>query len=105
MVEGIRTTEKALGGVHYGVSQEEAKSNVFRRSLFVVKDVKAGERFTAENIRSIRPGHGLHTRHLEEILGRTASRNIQLGTPLAWELIETPDTSSRKERNQFRASG
>lgn len=107
MVGAIRTTEKALGRVHYGVSQEEAKSSVFRRSLFVVKDVKAGENFTAENVRSIRPGHGLHTRHLEEILGRTASRNIQRGTPLAWELIGMQDTSSRKERerNQFRASG
>jgi N-acetylneuraminate synthase len=107
MVQAIRTTEKALGRIHYGVSQEETKSCVFRRSLFVVKDVKAGERFTAENVRSIRPGHGLHTRHLEEILGRTASRNIQRGTPLAWELIGTQDTSLRneRERNQFRASG
>ncbi len=107
MVEAIRTTEKALGRVHYGVSQEEAKSSVFRRSLFVVKDVKAGENFTAENVRSIRPGHGLHTRHLEEILGRTASRNIQRGTPLAWELIGMQDTSSRRERerNQVRVSG
>jgi pseudaminic acid synthase len=72
-----------------------------------VKDVEAGENFTAENVRSIRPGHGLHTRHLEEILGRTASRNIQRGTPLAWELIGMQDTSSRKERerNQIRASG
>ena len=107
MVEAIRTAEKALGQVHYGVSQEEAKSCVFRRSLFVVEDVKAGESFSAENVRSIRPGHGLHTRHLEEILGRTASRNIQRGTPLAWELVGTQDTSSRneRERNQFRASG
>lgn len=107
MVEAIRTAEKALGQVHYGVSQEEAKSCVFRRSLFVVEDVKAGESFSAENVRSIRPGHGLHTRHLEEILGRKASRNIQRGTPLAWELVGTQDTSSRneRERNQFRASG
>ena len=107
MVEAIRRAEKALGQVHYGMSQEEAKSRVFRRSLFVVEDVKAGESFSAENVRSIRPGHGLHTRHLEEILGRKASRNIQRGTPLAWELIDTHDTSARnqRERNRLRASG
>jgi N-acetylneuraminate synthase len=107
LVEAIRIAEKARGRVHYGVSQEEAKSSAFRRSLFVVKDVKAGENFTAENVRSIRPGHGLHTRHLEEILGCTARRNIQRGTPLAWELVGTRDATTRneRERNQFRASG
>ena len=87
MVEAIRTTEKALGQVHYGVSQDEAKSRVLRRSLFVVADIKAGEIFTAHNIRSIRPGHGLHTRHFEKILGRKASQDIQRGTPLAWEMV------------------
>ena len=87
MVEAIRTAEKALGRVHYGVSRNEAKSRVFRRSLFAVADVKAGEAFTAHNIRSIRPGHGLHTRHLEEILRRVASRDIQRGTPLTWDMV------------------
>ena len=87
MVEAIRTTEKALGRVHYGVSQNEAKSRVFRRSLFAVADIKAGEMFTANNIRSIRPGHGLHTRHLDEILGRWATQDIKRGTPLAWEMV------------------
>ena len=87
MVEAMRTAEKALGTVHYGVSEYEAKSRVFRRSLFVVRDMKAGEVFTEENVRSIRPGYGLHTRHLGEIIGRYASRDINRGIPLTWDLI------------------
>jgi pseudaminic acid synthase len=87
MVDAIRTAEKALGEVRCEVSQQEAKSRVFRRSLFVVKDMKAGEVFTAENVRSIRPGYGLHPRHLKEVLGKQAAQDIKQGTPLGWELI------------------
>lgn len=87
MVEAIRTAEKALGKVHYGVSEKESKSRVFRRSLFVVKDVKVGDLFTEVNVRSIRPGHGLHPRHLRDILGRRAVRDIERGTPLTWEHV------------------
>lgn len=87
MVDAVRTAEKALGSVHFGVSGHEASSRVYRRSLFVVRDVKNGERFTPENVRSIRPGHGLHTRHLSEVLGKTAALDIARGTPLSWELV------------------
>jgi N-acetylneuraminate synthase len=87
MVEAVRTTEKALGTVHYGVSEREASSRVFRRSLFVVEDIKAGEVFTPENVRSIRPGYGLHTRYLDDVLGRRATRDVERGTPLSWNLI------------------
>jgi pseudaminic acid synthase len=87
MVAAVRTAERAAGSVHYGVSAEDAKSRAFRRSLFVAEDVKAGEKFTAKNVRSIRPGDGLHTRHLREVIGRTATRDIARGTPLAWEMI------------------
>ena len=87
MVEAIRTTEKALGEVRYEVSEQEAKSRVFRRSLFVVKDMKAGEVFTEENVRSIRPGHGLHPRHLKDVLGQRAVQDIKRGTPLTRNLI------------------
>jgi N-acetylneuraminate synthase len=87
MVEAIRTAEKALGKVHYGVSEREARSRVFRRSLFVVKDMKAGEVFTEENIRSIRPGHGLHPRYLKDVLGRRATQDIPAGTPLTWSMV------------------
>lgn len=88
MVQAIRETEKALGKVRYGASDKETKSLVFRRSLFVVKDMKAGEIFTEENVRSIRPGHGLPPKFLKDVLGRRASHDITRGTPLRWELIQ-----------------
>jgi N-acetylneuraminate synthase len=87
MVDAIRTTEKALGTVHYGVSENEVGSRVFRRSLFVVKDMEAGKMFRGENVRSIRPGHGLHTRYLENVIGKYGSRDIKRGTPVTWDLV------------------
>lgn len=87
MVESVRTAEKALGAVHYGVSDQEQGSRVFRRSLFVVKDMNKGEQFTRDNVRIIRPGYGIHTRYMDEILRRTASRDIRRGTPLSWDLV------------------
>jgi len=91
LVEAIRTVEKALGEVHYGVSEREAKSRVFRRSLFVVKDVRVGEIFTEENVRSIRPGHGLASKYIKDILGRAAARHVARGTPLRWDLVAGGD--------------
>lgn len=87
MVAAIRATEKALGTVRYEVSEKEAKSRIFRRSLFVVKEMRQGEAFDAAHVRSIRPAHGLHPRHLREILGRRATRDIPSGTPLSWDLV------------------
>ena len=87
MVEAIRTAEKALGEVCYEPSEREVKSRAFRRSLFVVKDMKKGEIFTEENVRSIRPGHGLRPGCLKDILGRKAAQDIQRGIPLSWELV------------------
>jgi N-acetylneuraminate synthase len=87
MVADVRAAEEALGQPHYEASETESASRVFRRSLFVVRDVRAGETFTAENVRSIRPAHGLAPKHLREVLGRTAAHDIERGTPLAWELI------------------
>jgi len=84
MVEAIRQVEKGLGEVRYEVGTEEAKNLVFRRSLFAVKDLKAGEVLTVENVRSIRPGYGLHPRYMKEVLGRRASKEIARGTPLTW---------------------
>jgi N-acetylneuraminate synthase len=95
MVEAVRTAERALGDVHYGVSPAEASSRVFRRSLFVVKDVKAGDLFTSENVRSIRPGHGMHPRHLDELLGARASRDIGAGTPFDWSLVASPRSQAK----------
>jgi pseudaminic acid synthase len=87
MVEAIRVAEKALGQVCYETTEREQASRVFRRSLFVVQDMKTGEVFTERNVRSIRPGYGLHTRHRDEVLGRRAARDISRGTPLAWDLV------------------
>lgn len=90
MVEAVRTVERAMGDVQYSASKREAGSKIFRRSLFVVEDVEAGEPFTATNVRSIRPGYGLHTRYLEHVLGRRAARRIEKGLPLSWDLIGGP---------------
>ncbi len=87
MVDAVRTAEKALGDVHYGCSGKEEASRAFRRSLFVVDDVKEGEAFTAANVRSIRPANGLHPRHLAEVLGKRAAQSIKRGTPLCWEFV------------------
>jgi pseudaminic acid synthase len=87
MVEAVRVAEKSLGEIHFGLTDSERSSRVFRRSLFVVQDVKQGETFSAENVRSIRPGHGLHTRHLPQIVGKHASCDIERGTPLNWDLV------------------
>jgi pseudaminic acid synthase len=87
MVEAVRTVERAFGEVHFGLSGKESNSRIFRRSLFVVQNMQPGESFTAENVRSIRPGHGLHTRHMPDILGKHAAREIARGTPLSWDLV------------------
>ncbi len=88
LVESVRTAEKSLGRICYGGTASEEKSKVFRRSLFVVKDVKKGERFTAENVRVIRPANGLMPRELDSVLGKTATKNIAFGTPLIRDMIE-----------------
>ncbi|WP_347353748.1 pseudaminic acid synthase [Acetoanaerobium noterae] len=87
MVEGIRTAEAALGSICFELTEKQRNSLAFRRSLFVVADVKAGDTFGPHNVRSIRPGHGLHTRHLPDVLGRTAAHDIARGTPLTWNHI------------------
>lgn len=92
MIEAAHVAEKALGTVHYGISEAETKSRVFRRSLFVVEDMKTGEVFTKKNVRSIRPGHGLHPRYLDEVLGRSVDRDIQRGAPLTWNMIVGNET-------------
>lgn len=87
MVEGVRTAEKALGTVNYAVTGKEMASRAFRRSLFVVEDVKAGETFTSQNVRSIRPGYGLPPKQIAAVICRRASCDIKRGTPLQWNLI------------------
>lgn len=87
LVENIRIAEKAIGGVHYGITEQEKKNKVFRRSLFAVEDIEAGEEFSEDNVRSIRPGYGLPPKYLKNVLGTTAKRGIKKGMPLSWDLI------------------
>ena len=87
MVNAVRTAEKALGAPQFSPGKREANSLKFRRSLFVVEDVKRGELFTRQNVRSIRPADGLHPRHLGEVLGQRAACDIERGTPLSWALM------------------
>ena len=87
MVEAVRVAEKALGSINYDISEREQASRTLRRSLFVVKNMKAGEEITTDSIRSIRPGHGLSPKHLEDILGRRLNTDVPRGTPLRWELL------------------
>ncbi len=87
MVRAVRLTETTLGAVRYGPSAAERPSAVFRRSVFVVSDVIAGDRFTEQNLRVIRPGVGLHPRHLPEVLGCRAAHDLPRGTPLCWDHV------------------
>ena len=85
MVDEIRIVEKALGRVTYKLTDKQEKSREEGRSLFVVKDIKAGEIFTEENIRSIRPAFGLAPMYYEDVLGKKAHTDIERGTPLDWK--------------------
>jgi len=87
LVDNVRMAEKALGRVQYGLTHDEKKSRVFRRSLFAVKDMKKGDVFTGDNVRSIRPGYGLRPRYLDRVIGKRARVDIARGTPLAWRHV------------------
>jgi len=87
MVSAVCTAQQAVGKVDYGVSPREAASREFRRSLFVTRAIAAGERFTHDNVRSVRPASGLPPKCLEQVLGRKANRELEAGTPLRWEVI------------------
>jgi pseudaminic acid synthase len=83
-------TERAwqgLGAVSYGPTQAEQKSLLYRRSLYVAEDMKAGDVFTAQNLRVVRPGEGLHPRYYEQVLGRRINRDAKRGTPISWDLL------------------
>ena len=87
MVAAVRAAEAALGAPRFGVSPEEKASATFRRSLFVARDIAAGAVLTCDDVRSVRPAHGMDARHLPATLGRTAAQALTAGTPLTWEAI------------------
>ncbi|RUM67606.1 MAG: pseudaminic acid synthase [Sulfurospirillum sp.] len=88
MVQAVKDTQKLLGRVDYTMNKKRVSSRRFARSLYVAKDIKKGEKFTKENIRSVRPGFGLHPKYLKDILGRSAKSDIAFATPLKWSDIE-----------------
>lgn len=90
LCEGVRIAQSAIGRGEYGRASSEAGNVVFRRSLYVVADVRQGEAFTADNLRSIRPGHGLPPKHLPGLLGQRATCDIARGTPMRFDLAARP---------------
>lgn len=88
MVENIRKVEAALGSVNYPTDPSKIKGREFCRSLYVAKDIKAGEVITEENVRSVRPGYGLHPKYLSELLGRKVKCDLQVGDRMSWEVVE-----------------
>ncbi len=87
LTTSVRTVEEALGKVHYGLTHQEKQSRIFRRSLFVVANIKKGECLTQRNIRSIRPANGLKPKHLASVLGKRAKHYLEKGTPLSFDSI------------------
>lgn len=90
MAQLVLETERAwqaMGQVSYGATEAEKKSIVFRRSLYIVKDLKAGDILTSDNVRAIRPGLGLPTKYFDIFLGKTINQDLKAGTPLTWNLI------------------
>ena len=88
MCKQIRIAEAAIGEVTFDLTEAQKREREHSRSLFVVKDIKCGETFTSDNIKSIRPGFGLHTKYYNQIIGKKARCDIKKGTPLKWEIIE-----------------
>ncbi|MBW8724431.1 MAG: pseudaminic acid synthase [Inquilinus limosus] len=88
LVEDCKSAWAALGAIRYDLKGSEAGNIVYRRSLYVTEDVRAGETLTEANVRSIRPGYGLAPKHLPEVLGRRAARDLARGEPFAWSMVE-----------------
>ena len=88
MVTALRKAEQMIGSVDYEMTDKKKKSRQFSRSLFIVKDVKSGDKISNENVRSIRPGFGMHPRHLSEIIGKKFEENFEKGTPMNFDLIK-----------------
>ncbi|MBQ7926853.1 MAG: pseudaminic acid synthase [Lachnospiraceae bacterium] len=88
MVDNIRIIEKAMGKVTYDLTPKQIAEREHSRSLFIAQDMKAGEVFTEQNLRSVRPAYGLHTKHYEELLGKKVTRDVKLGTPMSWDLVD-----------------
>jgi pseudaminic acid synthase len=87
MGKAIKEVESALGKISYELTESMKITREFSRSLFAIKDIQAGESLTEDNVRSIRPGYGLHPTYLKAILNKKAKKEIRKGTPLSWDLL------------------
>lgn len=88
LVTETKRAWEALGQVSYGTGEQERKSMIFRRSLYVVKDVSPGEALTQDNLRAIRPGLGLPPKYLDVVMGMRVNRYVRRGTPLTWDAVK-----------------
>lgn len=88
LVDTIRNTEKALGTVNYDLSEKMKKIKDFSRSLFISADVRKGDVVTEANVRSVRPGHGLHPKYLPQLLGKTFTQDVKRGVPVRRSFLE-----------------
>ena len=91
MIKAVRDTEKLLGKVDYSMTEKKKKSRQFSRSLYVAQDIKAGEVITEQNVRSVRPGYGLHPKYLHNVLGKKTNVNLSKGTALKQYMIGYDD--------------
>ena len=87
-MKAVKDAKLIAGTVHYGNTEGEKASLVFRRSLFAVKDIKAGELFTSDNVRSIRPGTGIKPKFLNQVIGKVSNCDVPRGTPINFDMIE-----------------
>ncbi|NLM05913.1 MAG: pseudaminic acid synthase [Tissierellia bacterium] len=88
MVKAIRDLEKAIGKVAYDLTDKQIKSREHSRSLYVSTDVKKGDIITRKNVRSVRPGFGMATKHIDEILGKKFRNDYKMGTRMKWNMVE-----------------
>ncbi|MBL7933949.1 MAG: N-acetylneuraminate synthase family protein, partial [Bacteroidia bacterium] len=88
MVDAVRTAEKMMGKASYEMDNKKKKSREFSRSLFISEDVKKGDTLNENNLRSVRPGYGMHPKYLKEMLGKKVNRDVQNGTPFSKDLVD-----------------
>lgn len=87
MVKDVRMAESSLGTISYDLTQKQQDNRCFARSLYVAEDMKAGETITEQNVRSVRPGYGLHPKYYKQIIGKTINCSLSLGDRITWDVI------------------
>jgi pseudaminic acid synthase len=96
MVKAVREAEKAIGIVDYNLTEKQAKGKDFCRSLYVVEDILEGDIFTEMNLKSVRPGFGLHPKYFKNVIGKTVNRNVEKGERLTFDMF---DNEGLEEKN------